>query len=77
MSDDSKIASIPTTIDPAQSYLAEYWAQEIGISCARLLQAIRKVGPEVAAIRKLVQNGITIAIQDDTKTVRRVTKISR
>jgi len=75
MSEKSKIIAVPSEIDPADNFLAEYWATELGITKKRLLQACAKVGHSVGDIKKHVSNGITVAIRDDNGKLRRVVKV--
>ncbi len=70
------IEEIPQTIDSSQAWLVEYWAKQLGISTTGLRLCVHRVGPEVRAIEKHLNEGIRIAIKEDDGKVRLVARIT-
>jgi hypothetical protein len=66
---------IPTAIDLTQDWLVVYWAKELGVTPGRLSQAVGVVGPEVAKLKKYLNDGYRVAIRDDSGVARLVVRI--
>lgn len=69
------LASIPTSIDLTQDWLATYWAGELGISVGRLGQSVAMVGSEASKVRIFLKDGYRIAIRDDSGVAHLVMRI--
>ena len=59
------IEEIPQTVDSTQAWLVEYWANKLGISTTGLRLCVHRVGPEVRAIEKHLNEGIRVAIKGE------------
>lgn len=71
----SIITNIPDLIDVKQTWLVEYWANELGVTIAGLNACISHVGPSAGKIRSFLKKGYRIALEDKNGAVRLIARI--
>ncbi|EKK01748.1 hypothetical protein RBSH_02952 [Rhodopirellula baltica SH28] len=69
------LADLPTDVNVADSFWANYWAGELGVSTGALIQAVNLVGTTVKKVRKYLKAGKRIAIIDENGQERLVARI--
>lgn len=77
MAIDSKIlVSIPSDIDVSQSWNVCYWSNQLGVSGERLKHVVSIVGPNPERVQRHLNEGVRIAIRDDTGILRLAVRLT-